>query len=102
VNPRYMMWFFKSPAFRRFVDGLNTGSLIQHMFTSQLDSVAVPLPPLAEQARIAAEVEKRMTIANAVERALTSAIDRRVTLAGAVLRSAFNGELLQPPGTARA
>src|SRR5439155_544692 len=57
VNPRYLLWMFKSRHFRRFVDALNKGSLIQHMFTSQLSEFPVPLPPLEEQSRIAAAVD---------------------------------------------
>lgn len=42
--PRFLLWLLKSALFRRFVDGLNTGSLIQHMFTSQLSEFSLPLP----------------------------------------------------------
>jgi type I restriction enzyme, S subunit len=52
MNPRFVFWVLKSPVFRRFVDQLNTGSLIQHMFTSQLDQFVFPIPPLLEQSRI--------------------------------------------------
>lgn len=45
VPPWYLLWMFKSSMFRRFVDGLNTSSLIQHMFTSQLADFTLPLPP---------------------------------------------------------
>ncbi|MEJ2353004.1 MAG: restriction endonuclease subunit S, partial [Anaerolineales bacterium] len=46
VLPSYLLWMFKSRIFRRFVDDLNTGSLIQHMFTSQLKEFILPLPPI--------------------------------------------------------
>src|SRR5205823_9569536 len=44
ILPRFMLWVFKSVHFRQFVVGLNTGSLIQHMFTSQLQDFLFPLP----------------------------------------------------------
>lgn len=49
VLPEFILWLFKSSVFRRFVDELNTGSLIQHMFTTQLGDFLLPLPPLPEQ-----------------------------------------------------
>lgn len=41
--PKYFLYMFKSSVFRRFVEGLNSGSLIQHMFTSQLGDFAFRL-----------------------------------------------------------
>lgn len=61
VKTKYLLWMFKSDIFRRFVDELNTGSLIQHMFTSQLAEFCLPVPPLEEQDRIVAEIEKQLT-----------------------------------------
>jgi type I restriction enzyme S subunit len=67
VDARFMLWLFRAPVFRRFVNSLNTGSLIQHMFTSQLGGVVLPLPPKAEQVRIGTEVERYLTIADAID-----------------------------------
>ena len=44
VDQRFALWLLKAPRFRRFVAGLNSGSLIQHMFTSQLDEFRVSAP----------------------------------------------------------
>lgn len=60
--PKFVLYLLKSRRFRRYVDTLNSGSLIQHMFTSQLAEFAFPLPPLAEQTRIVAEVERRLSL----------------------------------------
>lgn len=94
VSARYLVWLFKSPLFRRFVDGLNTGSLIQHMFTSQLDEFVVPLPPLAEQGRIAEEVERRLSRLEAVERAAKLGAARASRLRQSLLAHAFSGRLV--------
>ena len=42
VPQRFMLIVFKSPLFRRFVDGLNTGNVIQHMFTPQIEDFTFP------------------------------------------------------------
>ena len=84
VTPEYMLIVFKAPPFRRFVAGLNSGAMIQHMFTSQLANFWVPVPPPAEQKRIVAEVERRLSnlivIEEQVKTALEQATQLRVSL----------------------
>jgi type I restriction enzyme S subunit len=94
VNPRYLLWMFKSKVFRRFVDSLNTGSLIQHMFTSQLDSFVIPLPPQSEQVRIAAEVERLLAIAEANSNTMEMSTKRAAVLRQSILKWAFEGKLV--------
>ncbi|RKH55910.1 restriction endonuclease subunit S [Corallococcus aberystwythensis] len=87
----FCLWMFKAWAFRRFVDGLNTGSLIQHMFTTQIADFLVALPPLAEQMRIAAEIDRRFSTIDHLEMTADAATRRSSTLRVAILRSAFEG-----------
>lgn len=54
-----------------------------------LDAIAIPLPPPAEQARIIADVDRMMSLADFVESAATVAMARSELLRTAVLRSAF-------------
>lgn len=91
LNKRYLLWVLKSPLFRRFVKSLNTGSLIQHMFTSQLAEFEIPVPPPYEQELIAAEVERRMSLVEAVDASLSQNRQRGEALRRAILRAAFAG-----------
>ncbi len=59
-----------------------------------LSSVAVPLPPLAEQAAIVAEVDRRLSVTDAVEAQVEHALQRAASLRQAVLKSAFEGRLV--------
>jgi type I restriction enzyme S subunit len=95
VSPRYMFWVFKSPLFRRFVSGLNTGSLIQHMFTSQLSSFMFPLPPLPEQDRVVNAVERYVTLVDQLDRTITTTMERSASLRQCILRAAFEGRLVR-------
>jgi type I restriction enzyme S subunit len=91
IRREYMFWLFKSPMFRNFVaDGLNTGTLIQHMYTSEMESFVLPLPPLAEQAAIARSAERYSRVVSSVRRSLKNAVGRRNSLDSAVLNSAFS------------
>jgi len=60
-----------------------------------LRGVAVPLPPLAEQHRIVAEVERRLSVVTALETAVVAALARTRRLRQAVLKRAFEGRLVE-------
>jgi type I restriction enzyme S subunit len=94
VAPLFLLFTLKSWRFRRFVDGLNTGSLIQHMFTSQLADFVVALPPIAEQFRIVGSVEKKMTSIRVQEDSLAVSDHKVVAVRRSILNSAFSGKLV--------
>jgi len=94
VQPKYLLYAFKAPLFRRFVNKLNTGSLIQHMFTSQLDEFCFPLPPLEEQSRIVNEIEKRLSIVEAIEIQTEAHLKHTERLRQSILKRAFEGQLV--------
>jgi type I restriction enzyme S subunit len=54
----------------------------------------ISLPPLEQQRRIVAEVERRLSVARQVETAVEAALVRASRLRQAVLRSAFEGRLV--------
>jgi type I restriction enzyme S subunit len=93
LPPAFVFYLLKSWRFRRFVDGLNSGSLIQHMFTSQLSEFVFPLPPLAEQKRIVAEVERRLSVIEELEALVAANLKRAERLRQSTLQKAFIGKL---------
>ncbi len=98
ISRRYVFWLLKSPLFRRFVDSLNSGSLIQHMFTSQLATFMMPLAPLAEQTEIVRQIEARFASAAEVEGAAEQGTRLAEPLRQSILKRAFEGKLvLQDP-----
>ena len=94
ILPEFVLYLLRAPQFRRFVDGLNSGSLIQHMFTSQLAQFAFPLPPLADQRRIVAEIEKQFTRLEAGVAALRRVQANLKRYRAAVLKAACEGRLV--------
>jgi type I restriction enzyme S subunit len=95
IDPRYCFWVFKSPVFRRYVDDLNTGSLIQHMFTSQVSDFLFPLSPIAEQREIVRRVDSLFALADKIEARVQAATARVEKIAQAILAKAFRGELVR-------
>lgn len=59
-----------------------------------LGAVEIPLPPIAEQKRIVAEVERRMMQLNALRAAIRASLDRSQELRQSILEGAFTGRLL--------
>jgi type I restriction enzyme S subunit len=94
VQARYAFWALKSPQFRRYVDGLNTGSLIQHMFTSQVDEFVLPVPTEEEQEEIVRRVEELLARVDRVAHVLPELIERLGALEQSALAKAFRGELV--------
>ena len=92
--PRFVMYAFKSRRFRAFVNSLNKGSLIQHMFTSQLADYELPLPPLEDQRRIVQEIDERLSRIDAMRASIERAQRRSAALRAAILERAFRGELV--------
>ena len=94
ILPKFCLWLFKSPYFREFVESLNTGSLIQHMFTSQLDNFVIPLPPLEEQEEIVSRIEALLAQMPYTQGQLETQVRNMRTLDQSVLAKAFRGELV--------
>lgn len=94
LSVRFCLWLFKAPLVRAYIDELNTGSLIQHMFTSQVDRFALPIPPLAEQVEIARRIDTMLDAASRVRASIAESDSRLTELDRAVLAKAFRGELV--------
>jgi type I restriction enzyme S subunit len=94
LSSEFCLILFKSPVFRRYVDTLNTGSLIQHMFTSQVDEFVFPLPPYDEQLALIASVTRNLQLKNSVESLVLDSHRELETLDQAILAKAFRGELV--------
>ena len=59
-----------------------------------LSDLAVPLPPLAEQRRIVAEVERRLSVAQKAEASVEANLQRVERLQQSILKQAFSGKLV--------
>jgi type I restriction enzyme S subunit len=94
ATKQFLLYLLKSPSFRRFVNGLNKGSLIQQMFTSQLDGFVFLLPPISDQQRITTDIESRLSVLGNLESTAQAGIRRAQGLRRAILQLAFAGKLV--------
>lgn len=87
LNRNYAAVFFASPAYRVWVSRLGRGIGINNLGVGQLDELAFPLPPLAEQARIVAKVDELMAKCDELEKRQEAARETRIRVHKASLNS---------------
>ena len=61
---------------------------------ARVEEIPFPLPPLAEQQRVVAEVERRMSVLLAAEASAEANLKRADRLRQAILKRAFEGRLV--------
>ena len=77
-------------ALRRF----GKGSVHKTIYFPEWLSIHVAVPPLAEQKRIVAELERRLSVVDGLEAAVSASLQRAARLRQAILQRAFVGEAL--------
>lgn len=97
VLPRYAETVFRAwvrgGVFRkRCIVTTNIG----HLTLGRFKSVPFPLPPLAEQHRIVAEVDRRLSVLDAIELTVNADLARCARLRQSILKRAFEGRLVPP------
>jgi type I restriction enzyme S subunit len=65
-----------------------------HLSFDQLRTTAIAVPPLAEQTRIVAEVERRLSVVEELEAVVNACLQRAGRLRQSILQKAFAGELV--------
>jgi type I restriction enzyme, S subunit len=71
VDQSYFAHFFRTPEYRRTISGLAAGANINNLRSGDLDDLEIPLPPLEEQRRIAAILDKADLLRSKRTRAIT-------------------------------
>ena len=94
VIPEFVSWWgnsFGQDFFSRF--GKQTTNLASINLTV-LSQFPIPLPPLAEQRRIVADVERRLSVVQQTEATVEASLARAERLRQSILKQAFSGKLV--------
>ena len=95
AHPRYFCLLFNgSPEVLEQVSELCGGSTRSFLNGNILRSLVFPLPPLAEQRRIVAEVERRLSVVQQAEATVEASLARAERLRQSILKQAFSGKLV--------
>ena len=87
----YMLYFLRTQTER--LRGMNQGAAQPNLNTTIIKAINVSLPPLAEQMRIVAEVERRLSVVEELEAVVSTNLQRATRLRQSVLQKAFTGRL---------
>lgn len=94
VSSRFLMHYFNSDTARRFAFGVAFGTTRLRMTLPIFRNMPIPLPPIAEQNRIVAEVERRISVIEEIEVFIVANIKRAESLRQSILKRAFEGKLV--------
>lgn len=90
VDPKYVLvtfqCFYANGIFAQVAGGVG----INHLGAEKFSAIPFPLPPLAEQARIVAEVERRLSVVQELEASVGTDLQRAARLRQSILRTAFS------------
>lgn len=92
LSPEYIFWVFKSPLGQQQIKENASATTLPILNKSKFESLLVPLAPLAEQKRIVAEVERRLSVIDELEAIVTTNLARAVRLRQSILKNAFMPE----------
>jgi type I restriction enzyme S subunit len=90
----FSLLFNGSPFVLAQVSELCSGSTRDFLNQKILSSVVFPVPPIAEQQRIVSEVERRLSVADEMEKAVEQSLKRAERLRQSILKRAFEGKLV--------
>lgn len=85
ISPRFMLYSLMDPDLMDRVQDKPIGMTVQHLRVGGVETLVVPLPPLAEQHRIVAKVDELLTLCDQIETSLTEGEQSRSWLLEAVL-----------------
>ncbi|MFA4935927.1 MAG: restriction endonuclease subunit S, partial [Candidatus Methanoperedens sp.] len=94
LNSYYLKHFLNSPIGFKMTTGQMTGTAIKRIILDKIRTSYIPLPPLAEQRRIVAEVERRLSVSDKMEATITESLQKAESLRQSILKKAFEGKLL--------
>lgn len=94
VDPRWVLYWLRSEFGRREIERLATGNQesMRNIGQERIKRIRMKFPPLADQSRIVAEVDRRLSLVEELEAISTVNLQRATRLRQSILQRAFAGQ----------
>jgi type I restriction enzyme S subunit len=93
LNRHFLLAVIESEITQKPIWAKARGVAIKHLSITDFARMALPVPPLAEQNRLVDEIERRLSVIEELESAITSQRQRAASLRQSILHRAFEGGL---------
>ena len=95
ANPSWILYWLRSRFGRSEIERLATGNQnsMRNIGQERIRQIIIKLPSIAEQMRIVAEVERRLSVVGELESVATANLQRATRLRQSILQKAFTGKL---------
>ena len=90
----YLCRLLSSQKIILYFENASSGTTMSNLNRGIIENCEIPFPPLAEQQRIVAEIESRLSQASASSVCIENALRQAEALRQSILKKAFSGELL--------
>jgi type I restriction enzyme S subunit len=90
----FVVWAIRSDWCQHWLTGETRGVALRGVNVEDFRRLPIPLPPLAEQTRIVAEVERRLSVVEELEAVVSANLQRAGRLRQSILQKAFTGRLV--------
>ncbi|HEC34368.1 MAG TPA: hypothetical protein ENI37_06580 [Chloroflexi bacterium] len=94
ILPRYLHFVLSSPYGQGQISSRIISTNQPKLALFRIATIPIPLPSLAEQHRIVAEIERRLSVAREAEKAAEANLKRIARSRQAILKQAFEGKLV--------
>jgi type I restriction enzyme, S subunit len=99
LDPRYLAHLLESPLAFSYFSAAARGVAVRGVNIGDLRTMPIPTPPIDEQRRIVTELERQLSLIDAMGTALATARRRSNALRRSILLHAFHGELVPQDAT---
>ena len=94
ISKKYVFQFFQSNFYWDQIQKAKVGIGQPNVNAQLLSRLLIPLPPLLEQHQIVAEIERRLSVADQLEKVVEQSLKQAERLRQSILKQAFEGKLV--------
>lgn len=94
ITSWYLFYFLKSPVGQHQLVRGGAGVGRPNLNAPTIEAIPIPFPPLAEQHRIVAEIERRLSVVEKAEAVVEANLKRAARMRQSILKRAFEGKLV--------